>query len=149
VPACGQVPQQTPSRGPAARGPAVKGTPGNHAANGMNECGICGRHFASDRIAKHQEICAKTTKKKRKVFDPVKQRVKGTEAESFLKKGQPHAVPVPVSTVMYHKHTEGWDKGTSRLQAAINYKIFRLLKCQNIDKVTSLKFTIWTFLIIP
>jgi len=127
----------------------VKGTPGNHAANGMNECGICGRHFASDRIAKHQEICAKTTKKKRKVFDPVKQRVKGTEAESFLKKGQPHAVPVPVSTVMYHKHTEGWDKGTSRLQAAINYKIFRLLKCQNIDKVTSLKFTIWTFLIIP
>jgi len=95
VPACGQVPQQTPSRGPAARGPAVKGTPGNHAANGMNECGICGRHFASDRIAKHQEICAKTTKKKRKVFDPVKQRVKGTEAESFLKKGQPHAVPVP------------------------------------------------------
>jgi hypothetical protein len=25
----------------------------------------------------------------------------------------------------------------------------RLLKCQNIDKVTSLKFTIWTFFIIP
>jgi hypothetical protein len=80
----------------------VKGTPGNHAANGMNECGICGRYFASDRIAKHQEICTKTTKKKRKVFDPVKQRVKGTEAEAFLKKGQPQATPV--STVMYHKH---------------------------------------------
>lgn len=146
MPTCGQVPQQTP-RGPAARGPAVKGTPGNHAANGLTECRICGRNFASDRIAKHQEICTKTTKKKRKVFDPVKQRVKGTEAETFLKKGQPQAVTV--SIVMYRKHTEGWGNGTSGLQAAINYKIFRLLKCQNIDKVTSLKFTIWTFCIIP
>jgi hypothetical protein len=81
------------------------------------------------------------------VFDPVKQRVKGTEAEVFLKKGQPQAVPV--SIVMYHKHTEGWGSGTSGLQAAINYKIFKLLKCRNIDKVTSLKFTIWTFIIIP
>jgi len=122
VPACGQVPQQTLSRGPAARGPAVKGTPGNHTANGLTECGICGRNFASDRIAKHQEICVKTTKKKRKVFDPVKQRVKGTEAEGFLKKGQPQAVTV--SIVMYHKHTEGWGNGTSALQAAIKFNNF-------------------------
>jgi hypothetical protein len=84
----------------------VKATPGNHAANGLTECRICGRNFASDRIAKHQEICTKTTKKKRKVFDPIKQRVKGTEAEAFLKKGQPQAVTVRI--VMYHKHTEGW-----------------------------------------
>jgi hypothetical protein len=119
VPACGQVPQQTPSRGPAARGPAVKGTPGNHAANGLNECGICGRCFASDRIAKHQEICTKTTKKKRKVFDPVKQRVTGTEAESFLKKGQPQAVTV--SIVMYHKHTAGWGTSDYKLPLITKY----------------------------
>jgi hypothetical protein len=147
VPAYGQVSQQTPSRGPAARGPAVKGTPANQAANGLTECRICGRNFASDRVAKHQEICTKTTKKKRKVFDPIKQRVKGTEAEAFLKKGQPQAVTV--SIVMSHKHTEGLGNSTSGLQAVINYKILRLLKCQNIDKVTSLKFTIWTFFIIP
>jgi len=118
VPAYGQVPQQAPSRGPAARGPAVKATPGNHAANGLTECRICGRNFASDRIAKHQEICTKTTKKKRKVFDPVKQRVKGTEAETFLKKGQPQAVTVCI--VMYRKHTEGWGNSTSGLHVAIN-----------------------------
>ncbi|GFG40452.1 hypothetical protein Cfor_03904 [Coptotermes formosanus] len=105
-PASGQVPQQTPSRGPAARGPAMKGIPGNQASNDLTECRICGRHFASDRIATHQEICTKTTKKKRKVFDPVKQRVKGTEAEAFLKKGRPQAVTTVKKTNWRQKHED-------------------------------------------
>ena len=98
MPSCGQGPQQTTSRGPAVRVPAMKGTPGNQAANDLAECRICGRNFASDRIAKHHEICSRTTKKKRKVFDPIKQRVKGTEAEAFLKKGRPQAVTVSIVT---------------------------------------------------
>lgn len=52
---------------------------------GMKSCAICGRHFADDRVQKHQEICEKNLKKKRKVFDPMKQRLKGTDAENLLK----------------------------------------------------------------
>lgn len=101
-----QVPQQTPARGPAARGTAMKSTTGNQVANDLTECRICGRHFASDRIAKHQEICAKTTKKKRKAFDPVKQRVQGTEAEVFLKKGRPQAVTTTVKKTNWRQKHE-------------------------------------------
>lgn len=53
---------------------------------GMKSCTICGRHFADDRIEKHHQICEKSSKKKRKVFDPMKQRIKGTEAEKMLSK---------------------------------------------------------------
>ncbi|XP_067132459.1 uncharacterized protein [Centruroides vittatus] len=50
-------------------------------------CSLCGRHFAKDRIEKHEVICQKINQKKRKVFDACKMRVKGTEAESFVRKG--------------------------------------------------------------
>lgn len=42
---------------------------------GMVQCGICGRNFLEDRIAKHETICSKTAAKKRKVFDSTKARV--------------------------------------------------------------------------
>lgn len=57
--------------------------PGN-GKDGLVSCSLCGRSFASDRIEKHEGICAKTKSKKRKVFDITKMRVKGTEAESFV-----------------------------------------------------------------
>lgn len=53
---------------------------------GMASCKICGRHFTQERIKLHQEICETTSKKKRKIFDPVKQRLKGTEAEEMINK---------------------------------------------------------------
>ncbi|XP_068619037.1 zinc finger C2HC domain-containing protein 1C [Battus philenor] len=49
-------------------------------------CAICGRHFAPDRLAKHQEICKKSHAKKRKPFDVLKHRLAGTEAEPFIGK---------------------------------------------------------------
>ena len=52
--------------------------------DGLVACSLCGRNFASDRVEKHESICAKTKNKKRKVFDITKMRVKGTEAESFV-----------------------------------------------------------------
>ncbi|XP_043227130.1 serine/arginine repetitive matrix protein 1-like isoform X2 [Amphibalanus amphitrite] len=52
----------------------------------MAQCPICTRSFAKDRLEKHQEICEKSHAKKRKVFDPVKMRVSGTESEQYLKK---------------------------------------------------------------
>lgn len=51
---------------------------------GMVNCKTCGRNFAQDRIKKHQEICEKASKTKRKKFDPLKQRLKGTEAEGYI-----------------------------------------------------------------
>ena len=52
----------------------------------LTACKNCGRNFAEDRIEKHQEICMKTSKKKRKTFDMTKKRVQGTEAETFVLK---------------------------------------------------------------
>ncbi|XP_041969006.1 zinc finger C2HC domain-containing protein 1C-like isoform X2 [Aricia agestis] len=49
-------------------------------------CAVCGRRFAPDRLAKHQEICKKTSTKKRKPFDVLKHRLAGTEAEPFIPK---------------------------------------------------------------
>lgn len=53
----------------------------------QEQCKFCGRNFNNDRIDKHVSVCQKTSQKKRKVFDVTKMRVKGTEAESFVKKG--------------------------------------------------------------
>ncbi|XP_043254897.1 serine/arginine repetitive matrix protein 2-like isoform X2 [Colletes gigas] len=50
-------------------------------------CKICGRRFAQDRVTLHEQICAKTGQKKRKQFDTVMFRVKGTELEKFVRKG--------------------------------------------------------------
>lgn len=49
------------------------------------DCRICGRHFAADRVAKHEEVCQKSSKK-RKPFDALQQRVKGTEVEKYVRK---------------------------------------------------------------
>ncbi|CAB3248654.1 unnamed protein product [Arctia plantaginis] len=49
-------------------------------------CAVCGRHFAPDRLDKHQEICRKSHAKKRKPFDALKHRLAGTEAEPFINK---------------------------------------------------------------
>jgi len=50
---------------------------------GLTQCKICSRSFAEDRIKVHTEICNKTKKKKRKIFDATKARVEGTEAAQF------------------------------------------------------------------
>lgn len=54
--------------------------------NNEGACPTCGRHFAPDRLLKHQDICRKTHAKKRKPFDVLKHRLAGTEAESFITK---------------------------------------------------------------
>ncbi|XP_039282755.1 zinc finger C2HC domain-containing protein 1C [Nilaparvata lugens] len=76
------APRATPSR--PAPGPVPPG---------LVACDNCGRNFAPDRIDAHRNICLKTSKKKRKPFDPTKQRLKGTGAESYLKKGKTATPP--------------------------------------------------------
>lgn len=53
---------------------------------GTAPCKLCNRFFNEDRLAKHEEVCEKMANKKRKIFDASKHRVKGTEAEKYLKK---------------------------------------------------------------
>ena len=50
---------------------------------GLTQCSICSRNFAPDRISKHKEICAKSTRTRRKVFDVSASRVEGTDAAQF------------------------------------------------------------------
>ncbi|XP_015125065.1 serine/arginine repetitive matrix protein 2 [Diachasma alloeum] len=79
----------TKTRGAASgnRTPSAKSNiPASNTDSGLPGCKICGRKFAPDRLSLHEQICAKTTQKKRKTFDPVVQRVKGTELEPFVKK---------------------------------------------------------------
>lgn len=67
-------------------GSAAKEKPKNTSPPDPNlaECPVCGRRFNKDRIAKHEEVCRKASTKKRKVFDPTKMRVQGTELEQFV-----------------------------------------------------------------
>lgn len=46
---------------------------------------VSGRYFDSSRISKHEQICKKTSTKKRKVFNATKMRMEGTEAEPYIR----------------------------------------------------------------
>ena len=46
-------------------------------------CRICRRKFRTERIDKHVSVCAKSSTKKRKVFNMSKARKKGTDLEKF------------------------------------------------------------------
>lgn len=52
----------------------------------MGTCQFCHRHFNIDRLAKHEAVCKRMMNTKRKVFDASKHRVRGTEAEKYVKK---------------------------------------------------------------
>lgn len=82
----------------------IKNTPKSATANGQSraapnpdlvDCRTCGRHFAPDRVAKHESICQKSANSKRKVFNILEQRVKGTEAEKYVKKGAKQSSSLP------------------------------------------------------
>ncbi|KAH8414206.1 hypothetical protein KR215_000284 [Drosophila sulfurigaster] len=55
---------------------------------GTSSCRYCGRHFNTDRLGKHEEVCQRTMNTKRKIFDASKQRVKGTDNEKYSKQQQ-------------------------------------------------------------
>ncbi|XP_065168295.1 zinc finger C2HC domain-containing protein 1C isoform X2 [Atheta coriaria] len=52
----------------------------------LTACRFCQRRFQTDRIQKHEDICGRTAKKKRKVFDSTKHRVSGTDVEPYAKR---------------------------------------------------------------
>lgn len=69
---------------------------------GMASCQHCLRHFNKERLEKHEEVCRKMMSKKRKIFDASKHRVKGTEAEKYLKKGKTFSTSVSKNLVPAH-----------------------------------------------
>lgn len=80
-------------------------------AENMAACRICSRHFNVDRIEKHQQICEKTAAKKRKIFDASKHRVKGTEAEQFVKRGvRSTTKSTPVTKIVDPAKKGNWRK---------------------------------------
>lgn len=82
------APAPTP-KAPSAARPSAKQTPKSAVArDDLDECKYCSRRFAVDRLAVHEEICAKTAKKKRKTYDATKHRVQGTELEQYVRKGK-------------------------------------------------------------
>uniref|UniRef100_A0A240SWF0 C2HC/C3H-type domain-containing protein n=1 Tax=Glossina brevipalpis TaxID=37001 RepID=A0A240SWF0_9MUSC len=54
----------------------------------MGTCRYCQRHFKEDRLGKHEDVCKKMINSKRKIFNATVHRVKGTEAEEYLKKAE-------------------------------------------------------------
>ena len=59
-------------------------TKSNNVSSDLVDCKICGRHFDKERISKHEEVCLKSKRTKRKPFDALQQRVKGTEVEKYV-----------------------------------------------------------------
>ena len=78
-----QSPTKKFSRGQSTRKSLSKEKPKFAPKAGFAQCSICSRNFAPDRIAKHKEICAKSTRTRRKVFDVSASRVEGTDAAQF------------------------------------------------------------------
>jgi len=80
-----------PSPAIKKKGPAGGSTPARRSVfapkprDDLVSCKNCQRNFAEDRIEKHEEICMKTSQKKRKTFDMTKARVKGTDAAGYVK----------------------------------------------------------------
>ena len=82
----GDTPVSSTKRGGGAA--AFSGSGGSSGgASGLYPCSICNRTFASDRIQKHEAACV-TASKQRRVFDSTKQRLEGTEAVAYFRKGK-------------------------------------------------------------
>ena len=71
------------SRGQSIQKPSTNQKPKFAPKAGFAQCSICSRNFAPDRISKHKEICAKSSRTRRKVFDVSASRVEGTDAAQF------------------------------------------------------------------
>merc|ERR1712223_1261680 len=89
-PTKGAPPAKAPAKAGGGKGAPAKAAPANTPPTeepleekNLVPCSICGRKFAEDRVAKHKEICAKTSAKDVKPFDVRDKRLEGTEAEQF------------------------------------------------------------------
>ena len=122
---CGDIKQSTGtiSGGSSGRGSSSSSRPGSsgHFGGGrdgdpygsypvtgnIEQCPTCGRTFAGASFIKHARVCQKVFVQKRRTFDSTKQRVQGTEMESFV------SHPGRRSTDGTGVNRRGGDMGTS------------------------------------
>ncbi|KAH8310251.1 hypothetical protein KR044_000229, partial [Drosophila immigrans] len=84
---------------------------------GTSSCRHCGRHFNTERLGKHEEVCQRTMSTKRKIFDASKQRVKGTDNEKYSKNQQrqrQQALPRSQSTYSSAAQQQGLSTGVKK-----------------------------------
>lgn len=84
-------------------------------------CNNCGRKFAADRLQRHKNACGNVTKK-RKVMDPTKMRVAGTEMENYADSRNRSKTPP--------KKNGDWRKKRESFIQALRYA----KKCAEIEK---------------
>lgn len=94
--------------------------PPDDANDDRVECAYCHRRFASDRIGKHEEVCARMSTKKKKVFDASKQRLRGTEAAAYAKKAAAYEPQRPKPSKYKAEH----QKLVESLRAARKYQAY-------------------------
>ncbi|CAF3845634.1 unnamed protein product [Rotaria sordida] len=95
-------------------------------AAGLYPCSVCNRTFASDRIQQHEEAC-KIAHKQRRVFDSTKQRLQGTEAATYFRKGKGGKGPNPsakpqISKSNWRQKHEDFIRAIRYAKQATNYE---------------------------
>lgn len=71
----------------------------------VSPCSICGRNFASERLAKHEKVCEKNSNSKRKVYNTRQHRSEGTEFENYVQSGK--HLEEPKKKVTFFTRTTG------------------------------------------
>lgn len=121
------VPKKPPVRRPAGlgRGSRQPDIPMEEDAGPDDrvECSYCGRKFASDRIAKHEDVC-RTASKKRKVFNSKRQRLSGTEAAQFQRASREPAKPAKQMINGKPKYVVEHENLVASLKAARRYAAY-------------------------
>ncbi|XP_071052327.1 putative leucine-rich repeat-containing protein DDB_G0290503 isoform X2 [Onthophagus taurus] len=111
-------------------------------------CAICSRTFLPASLLKHSKVCEKNARKKRKIFDSLKQRIEGTDLaefhqKSYLKSKQ-HEEPEPklIKNNWKQKHMQLVEairaaKGTNNEQTENNEMKYQKRKSANIGTPTN------------
>ncbi|XP_034485609.1 uncharacterized protein LOC117790308 [Drosophila innubila] len=94
------------------KSPVTKSQMNQQAPEGTSSCRYCGRHFNTERLGKHEDVCQRTMTTKRKIFDASKQRVKGTDNEKYAKRQR--QVPRSQSTYSSAAQQQGLITGVKK-----------------------------------
>ncbi|XP_050444675.1 uncharacterized protein LOC126848119 [Cataglyphis hispanica] len=99
----------TRAKTPTSAAPQAKGSLSAKPSGTSTQlvaCKICGRTFASDRISCHEKVCTKVVNIKRKKFDAMTFRIRGTELEPFVKKSLKKPEKPQVKSDWRRKHED-------------------------------------------
>ncbi|CAF2918409.1 unnamed protein product [Rotaria sp. Silwood2] len=97
---------------------AAFGSSNSSGGAGLYQFSTCNRQFARDRIEQHEEACRKASKQRR-VFDSTKQRLQGTEAATYFRKGKGAKGPTQTAKLQIPK--SNWRQKHEDFIRAIRY----------------------------